>query len=205
MGKVKKFLKWISIIIGGSFAALMIAAFFFAEDKDYSRFYEDGSDSQKFFIDLIRQTESGIDSSDNDAKKKLAWINASKTLCAASEFNVKGVQSGWVGKVESIEADDDLDFTVKLEIDNRWDTTTTYSLIQKKKTDFSGEDNPSYNRMKNELLNLSKGDYVKFSGAFVMGDLRSDNECLNQISFDDVPEFAGAKLDFDLQDIAKLE
>ena len=59
--------------------------------------------------------------------------------------------------------------------------------------------------MKNELLNLSKGDYVKFSGAFVMGDLRSDNECLNQISFDDVPEFAGAKLDFDLQDIAKLE
>jgi hypothetical protein len=203
---MKKFLKWTFMLIGGGFAALMISFFLFADkDKDYSRFSQEGSEAQKFFINLTRQTDDSIDSDDNDAKKKLAWIQASRALCAAPEFNVNGTQSGWVGKVKSIEADDELNFTVELEIDNRWDETTTWSFLNKLKTDFSGEDNPSYYRMKDKLLDLSEGDYVSFSGAFVVGDLSGDNECLNQIAFDDVPEFAGATLEFELQDISKLD
>ena len=187
---MKKVLKWTGYTFGG----LIVLGMIFGEDGGSGDSYaENGSAAQKYFIALQKTTKASFESSDTDAKKKLAWIGASRALCSSSEFNAYGLQQGWVGKVKKIKASDSMDLTVTLQIDG-YKTKILESAAQSRWTEKG---------LYTTLLDLKEGDMVKFSGQFRRGDMEGDNECLDEAGFGDNPEFSGQTLLFNLARIAK--
>ena len=186
----KKILKWTGYTFGG----LIVLGMIFGEDGGSGGSYaENGSAAQKYFIALQKNTKASFESSDTDAKKKLAWIGASRELCSSSEFNAYGLQQDWVGKVKKIKASDSMDLTVTLQIDG-YKTKILESAAQSRWTEKG---------LYTTLLDLKEGDMVKFSGQFRRGDMEGDNECLDEAGLGDNPEFSGQTLLFNLARIAK--
>ena len=189
--KVKKILKWTGYTFGG----LIVLGMIFGEEGGSGGSYaENGSAAQKYFIALQKNTKASFESADTDAKKKLAWVRASRELCSSSKFNAFGLQQDWLGKVKDIEADDSMGLTVKFQIDG-YRTKAYQSGSEKFWTSAN---------LYTTLLNLKEGDMVRFSGQFIRGDMEGDNECLDSLSFDDTPEWSGQTLMFNFARISKV-
>ena len=185
----KKILKWTGYTFGG----LIVLGMIFGEDGGSGGSYaKNGSAAQKYFIALQKNTKASFESADTDAKKKLAWVRASRELCSSSEFNAFGLQQDWLGKVKDIEADDSMGLTVKFQIDGY--RTKVWQAGSEQKWTSAG--------LYTTLLNLKEGDMVRFSGQFNRGDMEDDNECLESLSFDDTPEWSGQTLDFNFARIS---
>ena len=77
-----------------------------------------GPTSQKFFINLVKETKAKIKDGDNQIKIKRAWIAASKKLCNSSEFNVIAPKVNWVGYIDGLTGNDDGSVNVEITFDN---------------------------------------------------------------------------------------
>ena len=190
--KLKKTMQGIAYVVLGLFA---LAIFSGGDGGSGYSYREDGSDAQKFMIALADETKSSFSSSDTDAKKKMAWIGASKKLCNSSVFNAAGLQQDWLGKVKEIEANDSMMLTTYLRVDGSG--TKIYNTSTKAELEKLG--------LFTTMLNLKENDMVRFSGQFRLGDMSGDNECIERLSFDDGPEFSGETLMFDFARVTKLE
>ncbi len=182
--------------VGYVFIALIVLAIFGSDEGgDGYKYTEDGSTAQKYFIALQKKTKDQISSDFTDAQKKFAWIKASKELCSSTEFNAFGLQQDWLGKVSEVSSNDKLGITIVIKIDGYGSGIREFNSKQKW----------TERGMFTTLLKLKEGDMVRFSGKFKPGDMEGDNECLDEASLGDDPEFSGQKFVFDLAKIKKLD
>ena len=182
-------------IIVFAMLGLFVLGSYLNQDGDGYNYRIDGSDAQKFMIELADETRWSFRSGDTDARKKMAWIRASKKLCNSSVFNAAGLQQNWLGKVKEVEANDNMMLTTYLQVDGIG--TKVYNVSSKTKLEKLG--------LFTTLLNLQENDMVRFSGQFRLGDMSGDNECIERLSLDDGPEFSGKTLTFDFTRVTKLK
>jgi hypothetical protein len=143
--------------------------------------------NQRYFSTFISNTKSQIDENTSGHKKKKIWINASKKLCSDNTFEPFGRKVGWIGYVDKVIMTDRGEIGMDVEID------VHSNLIRQ------GE---IPKRFENVLLELAKGDIVKFSGRFQKGNM-SENECIDG-GLDSNPELTDEPFDFTLSSLEKL-
>ena len=152
----------------------------------YGSFRQGFGKQQNFMMDLIAVTSiknyEAINSAsetpaDNEAVLKSRYIkivkqnhiDANNKMCDSVEFDVKGLKENWYGEIKSIEMDDDgkIDIEIYIGLDYDLREYNTNSVLN------WDIDKSLYDK----VLKLRKGDKVKFSGTFYLGN-RLNNECL---------------------------
>lgn len=149
-------------------------------------------DQQKF-LTIIEEAKTEIENAETDLQESVALRNRDKALCAVLSSNkVKN----WTGLIKNVGANGEGKAYVDIEIADRIRVQTwnnAFSDIQ---------DNtliPTSSNFFDDLVAMTEGDLVTFSGAF----LRGDNSCLKKGNLTDIFYGLSPEFIFRFSDISK--
>ena len=142
--------------------------------------------NQKKFTKIIGIHKIDADNQNSDAQKKYVWIQANKKLCAGSLI-LPEENKNWVGKIMRISASDNGDIRLTIRISHGIDVSQSIRS----------------SKMKQLVLPLIDGEFVRFSGFFRRGDM-SENECIATTGMFSAPEILRETFKFKFTKVEKL-
>ena len=154
--------------------------------KTFTNLFEIEQGDQRQFSLTIQDTSREAERAPNEAAEKLVWINVNKKLCSnAATFRER---KDWRGKVLSINSKDSGEISLTVRISNGIDL----------------RDVDVFSPVKDKILRLSEGSFLKFSGSFVRGDM-GENECLESYSFFSEPNLLKKSFKFKFSKTSRLQ
>ena len=153
---------------------------------EFTRINEIERADQRQFSQMIEHLGKKANKAPNDAAAKFVWIKGNDQLCADERtFEIK---RNWVGKVLRVSARDSGEIDLTVRIANGVDL----------------RDMNLNRQLNDDILTLSKSDFVTFAGNFKKGDI-SQNQCLATFSLFSEPLLTKKTFQFKFGDIQQAD